>query len=156
MKKFSVVVSATAIAAGLAGGAVAFQAVSSAPETVAVARTTDNLPPAPQVKRPGVKFRFAPCKAPATRVGKACVIDVVQTVVVAAPVVPVGSESRSDDGSDDGSADGPETPNPAAHNGGDGDDQGPDNASDDDEGEDHEAEDEDEDEEHEADEPGED
>lgn len=141
MKQFSAVVSATAIVAGLGGGAVAYQAVSSSTATVAVAKTTDPKPPAPQVKRPGVKFRFSPCKAPATRVGKACVIDVVQTVVVAAPApaAPVRSEPRSDNG-------GPSHhQNPASHPGDDdpettpahdaGDDQGAEDEGD--EGENH-------------------
>ena len=109
MKSFSVVVSATAIVAGVGGGAVAFQAMSSTPETAAVAKTTTHQAPAPQVTRPGVTFRFAPCKAPAKRVGKACVVDVVQTVVL--PAAPAPSSTYSHD------SDQPAQHSPSSHEG---------------------------------------
>ncbi|MGD9957980.1 hypothetical protein [Nocardioides sp.] len=140
MKNLSLMVSATAIVAGVGGGAVAYQAVSSTPETVAVATTTDHRAPAPQVTRPGVEFRFAPCKAPATREGKACVVDVVQTVVIPAapssnsPQAPATEDSdhgpRHHESSDD---DGDDTPAQTHEDDGD-DDQG---EAEDHEGEDH-------------------
>jgi len=84
MKVFSVLLGALALVAGLAGGMRAYSASAgptSGPVTVAKA---PSYPPA-QVVRPGVVVRWAPCKAPAVRQGRACVTRVVHTVVLPAP-----------------------------------------------------------------------
>jgi len=84
MKLFAVVLGALALLAGFTGGLRAYSVSATTPPgpPLAVAK---HHPPA-QAVRPGVHLRWAPCKKPAVRQGKACVTVVTRTVTLPAPV----------------------------------------------------------------------
>jgi hypothetical protein len=73
------------LTAGLAGGVRAYSVAATAGPPAVPAPVAVATPPRPQVVRPGVVVRWAPCRAPAVRVGKACVTHVVHTVTIAPP-----------------------------------------------------------------------
>lgn len=92
MKVFSILLGALALVAGIAGGVHAYSASAGpAPAPVAAA---PSYPPA-QVVRPGIVLRWAPCRPPAVRQGRACVTHVVHTVVLPAPVQPAAPASSA-------------------------------------------------------------
>lgn len=86
MKLSNLVVAGAALAAGIAGGTatyvVAAQPSSSPASTPADATTADEPGAGPTLGPPQPVVRLAPCKPPAVREGKACVTEVVETVVL--------------------------------------------------------------------------
>jgi gamma-glutamyl:cysteine ligase YbdK (ATP-grasp superfamily) len=84
MNKFTAALSALALLAGIGGGVVAFQSAMSSASSPAPAGTTVTQPPPARAAQTRVHVRWAPCKAPAKRHGRACVIDLVHTIVVPA------------------------------------------------------------------------
>ena len=111
MKTFNLVAAGAALVAGLAGGTttylVAAQPASESPAPDAVRTTAVTVPavaPAPRTQKPIV--RLAPCKPPAVREGKACVTDVVETVVLPAPAAPAAPPPPHAASGDDGDGDG--------------------------------------------------
>lgn len=92
MKLFALLLGALAFVAGVAGGLQAYTAsATTAPTTSAV--TVPRHHPSPQVVRPGVVVKWAPCRPPAVRQGRACVTHVTRTVTVPAPVTTVPASS---------------------------------------------------------------
>jgi hypothetical protein len=87
MKLFAVLLGALALLAGVAGGMHAYSA--SATTAPAAPSVTVSHHAAAQVVRPGVVVKWAPCRAPAVRQGRACVTHVTHTVSVPAPAVTV-------------------------------------------------------------------
>ncbi len=83
MKLFASLLAALALLAGFAGGMRAYSASADA-TSASAQRVTPHLPKAQPV-RPGVVFRYAPCRKPAVREGKACVTHVTRTVALPAP-----------------------------------------------------------------------
>lgn len=121
MRLTTSLVSLAALVVGVGGGTAAFQLASTAggPDaptgSVATAATPAGLVEPAEVL-PGTRFAWAPCEEPAVRRGRACVTEVVRTVVLpaaAAPAVPVPAPpapqapvgSSSDDGGEDGGHD---------------------------------------------------
>lgn len=110
MKRVSSLVAAVALILGVFGAVGAYRWASAGPRVEqlvsADVSSETSRPAAEKPAKPVVKFK--PCKKPAHREGKACVVDVVQDVVVPAPATP---ETRSasghtrtrshDDGDDD-------------------------------------------------------
>lgn len=97
MKSMSILVSSAVVAVGLLGGTLAYQA-SSAPvgQDSSVSAAPAPTPAVARHHRKPVVTRWAPCKPPATRVGKVCVTDEVRTVVVPAPApAPVAQPVRA-------------------------------------------------------------
>ena len=84
MKLFAVVLGALALLAGFTGGVRAYSVSAEAGPAPVTPVAAPHYPKA-QTVRPGVVFRYAPCRPPAHRVGKACVTTVTRTVTVAAP-----------------------------------------------------------------------
>ena len=78
MRKFSVAVAVSSVAVGVGGGAVAYRSVADG-LPIPVSHTTAATPAPPTAGKQTV-LRWAPCKPPAKRDGRACVIDVVRTV----------------------------------------------------------------------------
>ena len=99
MKTFTVVMSATAMVIGISGAALAYQSVSSQADSSEPHKVVSEQSAGPavvSVNNPAdsnVKVRFAPCKPPAKRVGRACVITTVKTVAV--PATSTASSSSS-------------------------------------------------------------
>ena len=95
MKTIPALVLAAVLAVGLLGGLVAYQVASgpTGPDPSAAAATT-TTPAAVRTHRPRPKVRWAPCKPPALRQGKACVTEEVRTVVVPAPPAPAAPAIR--------------------------------------------------------------
>ena len=85
MKLFAVLVAALALLAGLAGGMRAYTA--AAPAHVTPAHVSAPHYPRAMPVKPGATFRWAPCRKPAVRQGRACVTHVTRTVTIAPPVV---------------------------------------------------------------------
>ena len=86
MKLFAILLGALALLAGVAGGMQAYTAsATTAPATSSVA--VPHHHPSPQVVRPGVVVKWAPCRPPAVRQGHACVTHVTRTVSGPAPPV---------------------------------------------------------------------
>ncbi len=87
MKTLPALVLAAVVAAGLMGGVAAYRVASepapAAPAASAAVPTASTAPAARAHRRTVV--RWAPCKPPAVRQGKACVTEEVRTVVVPAP-----------------------------------------------------------------------
>lgn len=87
MKTLPALVLAAVVAVGLMGGVAAYRVASdpapSAPAASAAVPTASTAPAARARRRTVV--RWAPCKPPAVRQGKACVTEEVRTVVVPAP-----------------------------------------------------------------------
>jgi hypothetical protein len=97
MKPFNLIAAGAALSAGLVGGTATYL-VAAQPTAVSApspARTTQVTTPvsAPVARKPIVKL--AKCKAPAVREGKACVTEVVETVVLPAPPAPPAPPSSS-------------------------------------------------------------
>lgn len=93
MRPITALLTATVLAVGLGGGAAAYRMASVPAETTrAAAVTVPRAEPAPAATpapiRKATRFRWAPCKPPAVRQGRACVTEVVRTVVLAAPAAP--------------------------------------------------------------------
>jgi hypothetical protein len=86
MKLFALVLGALALFAGFAGGARAYSVSAEAGPPLPTPVAAPQYPQAQPV-RPGIVFRWAPCRPPAHRVGKACVTHVVHTVTLPAPTV---------------------------------------------------------------------
>jgi hypothetical protein len=84
MKLFAVVLGALALLAGFTGGVRAYSVSAAAGPPLPTPVAAPHYPQAQPV-RPGVVFRWAPCRPPAHRVGKACVTHVVHTVTLPAP-----------------------------------------------------------------------
>jgi hypothetical protein len=119
MKLANLIAAGAALTAGLAGGTATYLvAAQPTPSSEAPpVRTTEvsATSPAPTVAPSKPIVKLAPCKPPAVREGKACVTDVVETVVIPAPGsgsagVPAGGGFQStghdagdDDGDDNGS-----------------------------------------------------
>ncbi|WP_296602470.1 hypothetical protein [Nocardioides sp.] len=88
MKTIPALVLAAVVSIGLLGGVAAYQLASGpagpspSPSAAAVAPVEAA---APRTHSPRPKVRWAPCKPPAVRHGKACVTEQVRTVVVPAP-----------------------------------------------------------------------
>src|SRR5690349_24746008 len=85
MKTFAVLLGALALLAGFTGGMRAYSVSATTPPAPKLA-VVRHHPPAQPV-RPGVVVRWAPCRKPAVREGRACVTHVTRTVTVPAPVV---------------------------------------------------------------------
>jgi hypothetical protein len=85
MKLFALLLGALALLAGFAGGMRAYSVSAATPP--APPRVAAPHHPAAQPVRPGVVVRWAPCRKPAVREGKACVTHVTHTVTVPAPAV---------------------------------------------------------------------
>lgn len=85
MKLFAAVLGALALLAGFTGGLRAYSVSAATPPGPALA-VAKHHPPA-QAVRPGVSLRWAPCRKPAVREGKACVTHVTRTVTLPAPPV---------------------------------------------------------------------
>lgn len=87
MKTLRALVLAAVVAVGLMGGVAAYRVASertpAAPATSAAVPIASTAPAARAHRRTVV--RWAPCKPPAVRQGKACVTEEVRTVVVPAP-----------------------------------------------------------------------
>ncbi len=113
MKTITGLVSAAAVVAGIGGGAVAYQFVAASGTAPATVSSTTDQPPRAQVTRPGVRFAFAPCAKPSHREGNACVTDVVQTVVIAAPPAAAQSSSGQSQGHTSGSGPSDDAAEPA-------------------------------------------
>lgn len=96
MKMFSVAVMSAAVLTGLAGAGVAYEIASAGDSTT----TTTSVTPTTPTDAAKPRKHWAPCKPPAVREGKACVTDVVRTVVLppAGGQVGVAFSGRSDDG----------------------------------------------------------
>lgn len=101
MKTIPALVLAAVVSVGLLGGVVAYQ-LASGPAGPSPSASAAPVAPveaaAPRTRQPKPKVRWAPCKPPAVRQGKACVTEQVRTVVVpapAAPVAPRASGTRS-------------------------------------------------------------
>ena len=84
MKLFATVLAALALLAGFAGGLRAYS-VSADAASGSAPRVAAPHQPKAQPVRPGVVVRWAPCRAPAVREGKACVTHVTRTVTVPVP-----------------------------------------------------------------------
>lgn len=82
MKLFALVVGALALLAGLAGGWSAYSAAATTPPAPHVAVVHHRVAKPVQ---PGVIVRWAPCRKPAVREGRACVTHVTHVVAVPAP-----------------------------------------------------------------------
>src|SRR5688500_10351124 len=96
MKMFSVAVMSAAVLTGLAGAGVAYEIASAGDSTTVTAVTPTTPADAAKPRK-----RWAPCTPPAVREGKACVTDVVRTVVLPAAGAQVGvAFSRRSDGDD--------------------------------------------------------
>jgi len=97
MKMFSVAVMSAAVLTGLAGAGVAYEIASTGDSGTATSTTPTT--PTEAAAKPGK--RFAPCEPPAVREGKACVTDVVRTVVLPAASARVGAVAgRAGSGND--------------------------------------------------------
>jgi len=84
MKLFAVLLGALALIAGFTGGMRAYSASSDATPVSAPKVAVPHYPPA-QVVRPGPVLKWAPCRKPAVREGKACVTHVTRTVALPPP-----------------------------------------------------------------------
>lgn len=100
MKKLiSAILMSTALVAGLAGATAAYRSAAEPPPGQTAPAAAAFAAPAPQVIRPGTRFRWAPCPAGSQLVKRACVTDVVRTVVIpAAPVYAPASTGVSNGG----------------------------------------------------------
>src|SRR4029077_4849212 len=87
MKLFAVVLGALALLAGFTGGLRAYSVSSATPPGPPLMVAKHH--PAAQAVRPGVRLRWAPCRKPAVREGRACVTHVPRTVTLPPPVVTV-------------------------------------------------------------------
>lgn len=135
MKLFAVLLGALALIAGFTGGMRAYSASSDA-TPVSASRVAVHHYPSAQVVRPGPVLRWAPCRKPAVREGKACVTHVTHTIVTAPPVVAAPPAAPATTGAQPRphATDSPEpTQTPPADDGGDdhGDDHGDDGGGDD-------------------------
>src|SRR5690349_8971420 len=84
MKLFATLLGALALLAGFAGGRGAYSVAADAGPAPAGPVAAPHLPQAQKI-RPGIVFRWAPCRPPAHREGKACVTHVTRTVTLPAP-----------------------------------------------------------------------
>jgi hypothetical protein len=84
MKLFAVVLGALALLAGFAGGVRAYSVSADAGPPPVRPISMPHYPKAQPV-RPGIVFRWAPCRPPAHREGKACVTHVTRTVALPQP-----------------------------------------------------------------------
>lgn len=100
MKRLSALVASVAVLIGVVGGVVAYRSASSgtsveqlvsADVTPEASETASSAPAEPKVK-------FKPCKKPAHREGKACVVEVVQDVILPAPASAGSGQTHSRDG----------------------------------------------------------
>ena len=87
MKLFAVILGAFALVAGVTGGLRAYSSSASAGPPVETAHATVHHYPPAQVVRPGVVLKWAPCRKPAVREGRACVTHVTHTVALPPPAV---------------------------------------------------------------------
>jgi hypothetical protein len=94
MKLFAVLLGALAFLTGVAGGLQAYT-VSAATDPATSPVSVPHHHPSPQVVRPGVVVKWAPCRPPAVRQGRACVTHVTRTVTVPAPVATVPASSTA-------------------------------------------------------------
>jgi hypothetical protein len=85
MKLFAALLGALALFAGFTGGLRAYSVSAATPPRAPLAVAKHH--PAPQVVRPGVTVRWAPCRKPAVREGRACVTHVTRTIALPPPVV---------------------------------------------------------------------
>jgi hypothetical protein len=85
MKTFAVLLGALALLAGFTGGMRAYSVSAATPPAPKLAVAKHH--PHAQPVRPRVVVRWAPCRKPAVREGRACVTHVTRTVTVAAPAV---------------------------------------------------------------------
>jgi len=83
MKLFAALLGALALFAGFAGGVRAYSLSADAGPPPVRPVSVPHYPEAQPV-RPGIVFRWAPCRAPAHREGKACVTHVTRTVALPA------------------------------------------------------------------------
>lgn len=94
MKLFAILLGALALLAGVAGGLQAYTAsATTVPAGPAVAVPRHHA--SPQVVRPGVVVKWAPCRPPAVRQGRACVTHVTRTVTVPAPASTIPAPSAT-------------------------------------------------------------
>jgi hypothetical protein len=84
MKVFATLLGALALLAGFVGGMRAYSVAADAGPPPVTPVSAPHHPQA-QVVRPGIVFRWAPCKPPAHREGKACVTHVTHVVPLASP-----------------------------------------------------------------------
>jgi hypothetical protein len=136
MKIISAGVLSAILVAGVAGSFAAYR--SQTAQDVSVERPAAvSAPAAPvaQAVHPGTKFRWAPCPKGSTLVRRACVTDVVRTVVVPAAPVYVAAASTSSSSGGGGRSTGSAAHESAEHESEPGDTRAEDHA--DDGGEDH-------------------
>jgi hypothetical protein len=141
MRTLSAAASATAIVIGVGGGAFAYQSVSSSvPDATAANQVSAPAAPVAAAGKPHIRFRYEPCKPPAVREGKACVKEVVKTVVVPTSA---GSGPSAQQSSDDATPEPEETESTRDHEDGsdDGEHAQPTGTHNDDDGDDHEEDD---------------
>ncbi len=86
MKLFAILLGALALVAGFSGGMRAYS-VSADAGPAPVRPVSAPHHPQAQPVRPGIVFRYAPCRPPAHRQGKACVTHVTRTVTLPVPAV---------------------------------------------------------------------
>jgi hypothetical protein len=86
MKLFATLIAALALLAGFTGGMRAYSVSADAGPTPVRPVSAPHYPQAQPV-RPGIVFRYAPCRPPAHRQGKACVTQVTRTVTLPAATV---------------------------------------------------------------------
>jgi hypothetical protein len=84
MKLFAVVLGALALLAGFTGGLRAYSVSATTPPGPPL--TVAQHHPVAQAVRPGVHLRWAACRKPAVREGRACVTHVTRTVTLPPPV----------------------------------------------------------------------
>lgn len=105
MRTIPALVLAAVLGVGLLAGVTTYQ-LASGPDSggAPAASPAVGATPAARIDQPRDRVRWAPCKPPAVRRGKACVTEEVRTVVVpapapaAAPAAPVAQPVRSDEG----------------------------------------------------------
>jgi len=97
MKTIPALVLAAVVAVGLLGGVTAYQLAAGpagpSPSTSA-GSAAPVAPVAERTRQARPKVRWAPCKPPAVRQGRACVTEEVRTVVVPAPAAPRTTVTR--------------------------------------------------------------
>lgn len=138
MKIISAGLLSAILVAGVAGSFAAYRSQTAQDVTVQSSAAAAAPAPVAQAVHPGTKFRWAPCPKGSRLVHRACVTDVVKTVVVPAAPVYVAAASTSSSGGG-GRSSGYAEHEGAEHESEHGDARGEDHADDhgDDGGEDH-------------------
>lgn len=96
-KTISALLMSAALVAGVFGATTAYRsaAATGSPTGPVTASAAIAKAHAPQVVRPGTRFRWAPCPDGSQLEGRVCVTDVVRTVVIPAPAAPATTGTRN-------------------------------------------------------------